>query len=85
MNVALPSSVVSDVSLGKSIHHFISFDSLRMINSLELSSSASYAHRQHGSDASLGESIHHSYPFYSLSLKHIIAFISSKVNVAEPS
>ena len=39
LNVSLsffiPIAVVSDVSLGKSIHHFISFSSLRMINSVD--------------------------------------------------
>ena len=35
-NIQLPSpSVVSEVSLGKSIHQFISPSSLRIINSLE--------------------------------------------------
>ena len=39
LNVSLfAPPVVSDVSLGKSIHHFISFDSLCMINSLDSSS-----------------------------------------------
>ena len=36
-NVQLYSAVVSIVSLGKSIHHFISSSPLRIINSLESS------------------------------------------------
>ena len=34
-NVTLPTTVVSEVSLGKSIHHFISLSPLRMINLVE--------------------------------------------------
>ena len=60
-NDLLPSSVVSEVSLGRSIHQFISLSSLRMINSeytaISLNQSAFLPSRM---EVSSGRSIHHS-------------------------
>ena len=62
MNVWLSSpSVVSDVSLGKSIHHCISFHSLRMISSLDSSTSLKLnAPQPNWMEVNSGKSSHHS-------------------------
>ena len=52
--------VVSDLSLGKSIHQFISSSPLRMINSLESSSMKLNAPSPSRMEVSSGKSIHHS-------------------------
>ena len=63
MNETLSSpTVVSDVSLGKSSHHCISFDSLRMIISVDLSSLNSNALLPSRMEVNSGKSTHHS-PF----------------------
>ena len=54
-------SVVSEASLGKSIHQFISSSPLRMINSLELHlSSSESAFQPRRMEVNSGKSIHHS-------------------------
>ena len=61
---------VSDASFGKSIHHFISSDTLRMINSLESSYSMNWnASSASRTEVNSGKSIHHS-PFNPFTLKH---------------
>ena len=68
MNETLSSpTVVSDMSLGKSIHHCISFDSLRMINSVELSFLNSNALLPSRMEVNSGKSTHHSLIVDSLS------------------
>ena len=62
-------SVVSDVSLGKSIHHFISSSPLRMINSLESSFLKPNASSPKWMEVNSGKSIHHS-PSGRFTLKH---------------
>ena len=66
-NVKLSSTVVSDVSLGKSSHHFTLSTPLRMINSLDASSkqNASFPSRM---EVNSGKSAHHS-PFNPCTLK----------------
>ena len=68
MNVKLSSTVVSDVSLGKSNHHFPLSSQLRMINSLDASSkqNASFPSRM---EVNSGKSSHHS-PSDRITLKH---------------
>ena len=55
----LPSSVVSVVSLGKSIHQFISLSLLRIINSLDSSSLKLNALLPSRIEVNSGKSIHH--------------------------
>ena len=59
-NVKLSSPVVSEVSLGKSIHQFISSSPLRMINSVESSSLKPNASQPSWMEINSGNSIHHS-------------------------
>ena len=61
-NVSLPSTVVSEVSLGNSICYFISYHSLRMFNSVESSSFWNWnASLPNWMEVSLGKSSHHSH------------------------
>ena len=56
----LPPPTDSEVSLGRSIHHFIPVKALRMINSLELSYLKQNALSPSRMEVNSGKSIHHS-------------------------
>ena len=61
MNVELLSpSFMSEVSLGKSSHHFMSSSPLRMINSLEFPSEKQNASFPSRMEVSAGKSVHQS-------------------------
>ena len=83
-NVSLfsPSTVVSVLSLGKSIHHFISPSPLRMINSVESSSIKSKALSPNRMEVSSGKSSNHSY-YTSLTLKSDMVAIMKRKTTKE--
>ena len=74
---------VSEVSLGKSIHQFISSSSLRMINSLDASSSLKQnAPAPSRMEVNSGKSSHHSH-FNPFTLKHCTRTIKECTNTKQ--
>ena len=82
-NVKLTLTVVSVVSLGKSIHHLISSSPLRMINSHESTSLwKKKASTPSWMEVSSGKSIHH-YHFNPFTLKHNTRTIEERITTKQ--